>query len=199
MGKETFQIDFKISKMEVSDLPAVAKVHKKAWREDHFSSRLSIPLLQIYYESILKHNSYCFVAQRNNNIIGFGAGGSNTRLAIKEFIRENFFSMLMVVIKNPSFLLSRIKNYFAIISSTNKVNSIANIRLLAIAVDPDVESHGIGSALMRKLEQEVKADGHRYFGLSVHKDNQMAVKLYEKLGWRVEKKEGSALYYLKEL
>lgn len=196
MGKETFQIDFRISKMEGNDLPAVAKIHKKAWRADHFSSRLSIPLLQVYYGNILKHNPYCFVAERNNNIIGFATGGSNTRVAIKEFIKENFFSMLIVVIKNPSFLLSRIKNYFAIMSSSNTVNSIANVRLLAIAVDPEIEGKGVATALLRTLENAVKSDGHKYFGLSVHKDNERAIRLYDSLGWQVEKKEGSAIYYI---
>ena len=199
MGKETLQLDFHIRKMTYKDLPSVARVHKKSWREDHFSSRLSLPLLEIYYEYILKYNSYCFVAERNSKVIGFGVGGSNTRTAIKEFLDDNFLSMVVTVIKNPSFIFSRIKNYITIMTSSSKVNSFAKVRFLALAVDPDIEGKGIGAALMKHLEDAVRKDGHEYLGLSVHKDNKRAIELYHRLGWKAEKKEGSALYYIMKL
>jgi ribosomal protein S18 acetylase RimI-like enzyme len=199
MGEEISQLNFSIRQMIVDDLPVVARIHKNAWREDHFSSRLSISLLETYYRSLLKYNTYCLVAESADKLVSFIVAGDKTRIAIKEFLNRNSFSMLFVLLRNPSFLISRIRNYIKIMTSSNRVDSIAEIRLLAIAVHTDYEGHGIGTGIIRKLQETVRTDGHKYLGLSVHKDNHRAIELYDRLGWKVEKQEGSAIYYILEL
>ena len=54
--------------------------------------------------------------------------------------------------------------------------------LRAMAVAPERQGHGVGSALVRRLEQEVLARGIRCIELHARAD---AVGFYEKLGYAV--------------
>jgi ribosomal protein S18 acetylase RimI-like enzyme len=199
MGEEISQLNFSIRQMIVDDLPVVARIHKNAYREDHFSSRLNIGLLVKYYGFLLKYNSFCFVAIKDDQVAGFLVSGENTRIAVRNFIRNNFFSLILVLLKNPTFIASRIKNYFKIFFTDKSNVSLAEIRLLSVAIDLKAESKGIATSLIKMLEEEVRRSGRNYIGLSVHEQNRKAIRLYEHLGWQLERVEGSALYYIIKL
>jgi len=55
--------------------------------------------------------------------------------------------------------------------------------VMNVAVDPDVQSEGIGTALLTKLVEEVGDDGAR-FTLEVRRSNAHAIRVYERLGFR---------------
>jgi len=56
--------------------------------------------------------------------------------------------------------------------------------LWALAVAPDAEQPGIGQSLVRRLAEQFKGRGLAYMDLSVMADNEQAIGLYEKLGFR---------------
>jgi ribosomal protein S18 acetylase RimI-like enzyme len=56
--------------------------------------------------------------------------------------------------------------------------------VLAIAVDPAVQGHGVGRELMASASAAATAAGFESMHLSVHPDNEQAVSFYESLGWR---------------
>lgn len=56
--------------------------------------------------------------------------------------------------------------------------------LWCLAVDPQAQHPGIGEALVRHLAEHFKARGASYLDLSVMHDNELAIALYEKLGFR---------------
>jgi GNAT-family acetyltransferase (TIGR03103 family) len=56
--------------------------------------------------------------------------------------------------------------------------------LWCLAVDPQATAPGIGEALVRHLAEQFKARGASFMDLSVLHDNEMAIALYEKLGFR---------------
>ena len=56
--------------------------------------------------------------------------------------------------------------------------------VLAIAVDPAVQGHGVGRELMASASAAATAAGFESMHLSVHPDNLQAVSFYESLGWR---------------
>ncbi|MEZ5659253.1 MAG: N-acetylglutaminylglutamine synthetase [Burkholderiaceae bacterium] len=56
--------------------------------------------------------------------------------------------------------------------------------LWCLAVDPQAEHPGVGEALVRHLVEYFKARGCAYVDLSVLHDNEAAVSLYERLGFR---------------
>jgi ribosomal protein S18 acetylase RimI-like enzyme len=56
--------------------------------------------------------------------------------------------------------------------------------LWCLAVDPQAGQPGIGEALVRRLAEHMKARRAAYLDLSVLHDNETAIALYEKLGFR---------------
>ncbi len=56
--------------------------------------------------------------------------------------------------------------------------------LWCLAVDPQARPAGIGEALVRQLAEVFQARGAHYMDLSVLHDNDNAIRLYEKLGFR---------------
>ena len=55
---------------------------------------------------------------------------------------------------------------------------------LAISILPEFRGYGIGSKLMKKLFEVLRANGYAQTSLSVQKDNP-AVRLYKRLGYRI--------------
>lgn len=55
-----------------------------------------------------------------------------------------------------------------------------------IAVFPEHQNRGVASALMEALLQEAKRRGGEFLSLEVRPSNTVAVRLYEKLGFREE-------------
>jgi GNAT-family acetyltransferase (TIGR03103 family) len=56
--------------------------------------------------------------------------------------------------------------------------------LWCLAVDPQARHPGIGEMLVRRVAEHFKARGAAFLDLSVMHDNDMAIALYEKLGFR---------------
>ena len=56
--------------------------------------------------------------------------------------------------------------------------------LWCLAVDPQATHPGIGEMLVRRLAEHYKARGNAFMDLSVMHDNELAIALYEKLGFR---------------
>ena len=60
----------------------------------------------------------------------------------------------------------------------------AGTSLWCLAVDPQATYPGIGEMLVRRLAEHYEARGASFMDLSVMHDNDLAIKLYEKLGFR---------------
>lgn len=56
--------------------------------------------------------------------------------------------------------------------------------LWCLAVDPQARHAGVGETLVRRLGEHFKARGNAFMDLSVLHDNEQAIGLYEKLGFR---------------
>ncbi|WP_374274183.1 N-acetylglutaminylglutamine synthetase [Brevundimonas sp.] len=56
--------------------------------------------------------------------------------------------------------------------------------LWCLAVDPQATLPGVGEALVRRLSEHFKTQGLNYMDLSVMHDNEQAIGLYDKLGFR---------------
>jgi N-acetylglutamate synthase-like GNAT family acetyltransferase len=56
--------------------------------------------------------------------------------------------------------------------------------LWCLAVGPQAPHAGLGESLVRRLAEHFKARGSAYLDLSVLHDNEQAIGLYEKLGFR---------------
>ncbi|UPG94491.1 GNAT family N-acetyltransferase [Luteibacter aegosomatissinici] len=56
-------------------------------------------------------------------------------------------------------------------------------RLYSIATKPQARGKGVGSALIEAAEDAARARGCRALRLEVRKDNQVAIRLYERMGY----------------
>jgi ribosomal-protein-alanine acetyltransferase len=56
-------------------------------------------------------------------------------------------------------------------------------RLYSIATKPEAQGKGVGSALIEASEDAARARGCRSLRLEVRKDNAVAIRLYERLGY----------------
>lgn len=59
--------------------------------------------------------------------------------------------------------------------------------IMSIAVDPSRRGLGIGKKLMEAVESRLSADGIKRFRLEVAVSNYVAIRMYERLGYKVVK------------
>jgi len=60
----------------------------------------------------------------------------------------------------------------------------ATARLYSIAIDPGYRGHGLAALLLSDAERQSALRGRRSLRLEVREDNESAIRLYERLGFR---------------
>jgi len=83
----------------------------------------------------------------------------------------------------PRSLLSFLRSEKVISNFSNKDCYLSNV-----AVYPEYRSLGLGSRLLGALEEEVRTVGKNRMVLHADVKNQKAIKLYERLGYKIESK-----------
>lgn len=92
-------------------------------------------------------------------------------------------------------LLNLFPNYFLISEYCGKVVGYVTAvidrdgygHIMSIAVDPEFRGLGIGRALMEAVESKLRYDGIKGVRLEVAVNNSIAIKLYERLGYKLVK------------
>jgi len=68
--------------------------------------------------------------------------------------------------------------------------------LHSFRVRPEVRNRGLGTAIMRHVEQDLRRRGYRELTLNVAEENQGAIRLYQRLGYKIVKRiPGEWAYY----
>jgi GNAT-family acetyltransferase (TIGR03103 family) len=93
--------------------------------------------------------------------------------------------------RNLTYLVAEDSNTGAVIGTVTGVNHVRAFSdpengssLWCLAVDPQATQPGVGEALVRRLAEHFKTQGLAFMDLSVMHDNEQAIALYEKLGFR---------------
>lgn len=73
------------------------------------------------------------------------------------------------------------------------------LHLMNIAVDPDAAGQGVGSTLVRALEDAAQAAGITSLALATHRDMPRNVGFYRKLGWSVTGTDGTRIMMARHL
>jgi ribosomal protein S18 acetylase RimI-like enzyme len=73
--------------------------------------------------------------------------------------------------------------------------------IASIAVAAEAQGQGVGKALMAAFEAGARQSGATFMTLSVHADNPVARRLYERSGWKAQHLRASddSVYYVKEI
>ncbi len=181
-----------IKKATDKDINAICKAHLKIFDKSHLTSNFSDSLLKKYFAKLISMNEFNFVAyDERENLVGYILSGYHTEEAANEFMFENIFKIIIVLLKHPGFLVEKI-----IYSFYKRRKKKAPLRLLIIGVMPGL---GLGRKLILHYENEIIKNGIREYGLSVRKDNARAANFYTKNGFILESKVYNSLGYFKKL
>lgn len=179
-------------------LDGMAEIHKGAYSHDHFSSSFSEAKLREYNECLVRYSDVTLVALSDDQVTGFIISGRGVWKGVREFKENNRIYLLGRLAARPWTALNKVR--IALISKiVPQHDSFASYRLLSIATRAGRQSHGIGRTLISALEQELVSCNIPMYGLSVKKDNQRAVRFYERHGFHSEKEAFGSVYFVKKV
>ena len=186
-----------LRRLEVEDLGGVTRVHMAAFPKSALTL-LGPEAVRRYYQWQLQgpHDVTASGAFMGNQLIGFSFSGVFCG-ATGGFLKQNrkFLAVRLLthpwLVANPlirermnfSARVLRRKNGRGDQTTSRAKEKIRSFGILAIAVDPQVQSSGIGGLLMATAEQVAITQGFTQMHLTVNPNNNQAIKFYEKLSW----------------
>jgi len=188
-----------IKTIDQSDLDNICLIHKLSFDSSHFTSVLPMDLLKEYYQKIIENCEYRVIVYDNdlNKAVGFAIGARKISDFLNTFIKEHFFKLLLILIKNPKFLIEKVIGVlFSLIAKKSAVSKAEAI-LLSITVNPKNEMRRKGQIVLNEFENVLKKDGIKVYSLGVRKNNSKAVNFYQRNGFSLEYSEKESDYYTK--
>ena len=119
---------------------------------------------------------------------------SPLREAPIEALRTNFLRLLDIVHSRSHAILVAVEGElrlgFALLvfDLPDEVTGLAQAFLAYMAVEVGERGHGVGSLLLAACEEEARRHGTPYLGLMVTEGNAAAQRLYERAGYRTERR-----------
>lgn len=149
-----------------------------------FMTSLGEEFLVLLYRAIDRDpHSVLILERKNNQVIGFVAGGTGMKSIFRELLKE--WVQLTRILLPSLFRLSVLRKIFELVWLAGCSKPIANApktELLSIAVDPDFRGEGVGVQLYRSLETYFRCSGHKAFCIVVGDALEQAHQFYLKVG-----------------
>ena len=101
-----------LSNLRKEDKDLCVKLHMDSYPNYLFTSRFPRDLLGKFYIKLIENCEHNYLIKWDGKPVGLIIAGRNSNVARKSFIKENFVSLLIVLIKNPEFLLKKSLNLF---------------------------------------------------------------------------------------
>lgn len=167
----------------------IADLHKRAF-PSFFLTQLGVPFLKTLYSGYMEDkDSGIIVAEEKEKLIGFLAYSNDYSRFYKGLIKNHLmkfaFCSIGAAIRHPSFI-KRLLGAFK--KSESVVKTERYVELASICVDPEIESKGVGSALINYLKAIVDYDKFAYINLETDADgNESVNKFYVKNGFKLER------------
>jgi ribosomal protein S18 acetylase RimI-like enzyme len=195
----SYSSDLRIDRVTHADLVRVAELHRRAFPDAAITS-FGLEAVRRYYLWLIEgpHDAAVMGAFRHDTLLGFCAAGV-FRGAMNGFLRENRAFLAHHLLLHPRLLASslirdRLREALRITarysrrlrstrSSSGSATDVPRFGVLSIATDPDVRGSGAGRALMLEAETRAREQHHDKMILTVHPENERAVRFYEQLGW----------------
>lgn len=187
--------ELRISPLTASDLPSLVAIHSKAFPESAIT-RFGAEAVRRYYLWLSEgpHDAALMGAWQGSQLVGFCAAGV-FRGAMNGFLRTNRRYLALHLLTHPWLAFSplvrdRVRVALKITvqyargrQPSSSPTTAPPFGVLAIATDPAVRGSGAGRALMLEAEARARSLGHTRMVLTVHPENERAVRFYEQLGW----------------
>lgn len=191
--------NYVVRNLESEDIIEVSKLHSLAFPSDHFTSHFPQKMLFNYFSSLNNENKFNFVIIDENQslLLGYLIAGMDLQRELSKFKAKNYLNILLVLLKNPRFLLEKI--LLLIKKFIQPKKSKAKFRVFIFVTNPKFQRKGLGELLLKRLEQDLKKDRINYYGLSVRSNNYGAIKFYKKNGFEIEFSSMKSVYLIKYL
>ena len=177
-----------LSKLDDDQLKQLAQLHHSVMHT--LLADLGLPMVLRYYQIARSDNSVVGISALDSSkkIIGWAIGSphpdrinSELRTPLLWFA----FQMLRVLVTRPLILLQLISSVLSS-SAETEMKSDA-IELTYIGVAANQRSKGLGKDLLNTFIETSREAGYRSVVLSVEKDNEPAIALYQKAGFKIIK------------
>lgn len=173
-----------IQRMEQSDVDAVTRIHQRAF-PGFFLTFLGPRFLRLLYASIVDEpTGVAFVALGGNGVVeGFVAGVTEQAGFYRKLIRRRVIAFALAAgaafVRRPS-IGARLLRAFS--RPSKAAESSAPASLMSISITPGTQSRGLGTALVRAFDEELRQRGVSAYCLTTDRDgNDAANRFYVKL------------------
>lgn len=152
-----------------SDASAIASLHRETLTSS-FLAKLGIRFLESLY-SFLIEKELLIVYIEKEGVKGFVSFSTNSSGMMKRFIVTCplcVFTLMGILLTSPILLKRFIETFLApfkskTIHSPSGIILLSKAELLSISVDPNCQQSGIGSQLLKALEEQLLIKGiHKY-------------------------------------
>jgi ribosomal protein S18 acetylase RimI-like enzyme len=172
-----------------SDVLSIAQLHRKTLTSS-FLAKLGIGFLNSLYVFLIKKELVILYAE-DENIKGFVSFSANSSGMMKRFLVSCpvcIFKLMGILVSSPILLKRFIETFTAPFKSKTSQSAKGNIKLpdaelLSISVDPGCQQSGIGSQLLKALEEELLIKGIRKYKVIAGVSLEGANKFYNRNGF----------------
>jgi len=193
-SKTGIHIEYRVANKQ--DLPQISEVFASAFPEslEHYvgPDKLSPLVMADAFAACLEAQPEAFfVATVDNEVVGYVFAPTNLSRVFRVFLLHgHFLRMLRRWVLGHygiGFRTALLATWNSIYMATQSRKSIqqGDARILSIAVNPDRQGLGIGSTLMKIAMEYLQSSGAKTVRLEVRADNEPAIHIYEKNGFKV--------------
>ena len=177
-----------LSQLKDDHLKQLAQLHHSVMHT--LLADLGLPMVLRYYQIACSDNSVVGICALNpsKKIIGWAIGSphpdkinSSLRTPLIWFILQ----MLRLVFTRPLVFWQLISSVLSPFAETEMKSDA--IELTYIGVEADQRGRGLGKDLLNAFIEASRAAGYRSVKLSVEKENESAIALYKKTGFKITK------------
>ena len=188
-----------IRAIENSDIVNLTYLHKKIFGKTHFTSTFSLELLTKYFKELIKYHQYKLAVIEDNIVIGYLIAGINPDVPVKIFLKNNLLALVLVLIKNPSFLVEKLIESFSFLYPKKQNIHKNEISIYLIAVDTSIQNKGIGKTLLKHFEQQLIHNKINKYTLAVRSGNYATIEFYKKNNFIEIFRDYKTITYMKKL
>lgn len=183
-----------LSNLQKEDKDMCVKLHMASYPEYLFTSRFPKELLGKFYSKLIEHCEYNYLIKWDERPVGLIIAGRNSSNARKSFIKENLAPLMVVLLKNPKFLVKKFLNLF-IKSHDTKYK----LRFLNLLVAPEYQSKPITINAVSLFEKKLVENKEKIYGHSVQLDNLRTINFHIKNGCRIEAIKNGSVFFFKNI
>jgi ribosomal protein S18 acetylase RimI-like enzyme len=170
-------------KLNPSELEQVVNLHYKVLDES-FLNNFGKNFLRIAYRTnVSSKNNIVILVKKNDEVIGYLVATIDGDKFNQEIINKNFLALSWEIFKasltNPKLALKVIKWKFKP-PHENKIKP----ELQFIAIDPNNQGKGLGTKMLKMLNQEFRSQGIKQYRVGTKAQNKLSNAFYQKLGFK---------------